>query len=112
MIGFSTSDLTAIGVDSSKYAECFALPLNERVGCGDYEQTAGIAQFNNGSTSANFSINIVDDNCWERHMKYVQLNLHVIGGAAIQGERFRAQLRIDDDDWVGGENTTNCTVKF
>ena len=112
MIGFSTSDLTAIGVDSAKYATCSALPIGQRVGCGDYEQTTGIAEFNSGSTSASFSIQIVNDNCWERHMKYVQLNLHIIGGAAIQGEHYRAQLRIDDDDWVGGENTTNCTVNF
>jgi len=100
-IGYSTSDLTAIGVDRHKFHTCSNLRLEDRSGCGDYEQSSGILTFAIGQNEATFNISIVNDSCWERHIKYVQLNLHIPGAAAIQGEHFRAQLRIDDDDWMG-----------
>ncbi len=101
-IGYSTSDLTALGVDKMKVSSCRESPIEDRDGCGDYEQTTGIAEFAVGELYTNFTIQIVDDNCWERHLKYIQLNLHVPGGSAIQGEQFRAQVRIDDNDWDSG----------
>lgn len=42
-------------------------------------------------------------------MEYVQLYLHIPGGGPIHGESYRAQLRIDDDDWIGRSNVVNCT---
>lgn len=98
-IGYSTSDLSATGVDQTKILKCHELSIENRSGCGDYEQTAGILHLAEGQSVASFSIKIVDDNCRERHMEYVQLNLHIPGGGPIQGDQFRAQLRIDDNDW-------------
>lgn len=60
--------------------------------------------------SINFEVKIIDDSCWERHMKYIQLNLHIPGGSLIQGENFRAQLKIDDDDWLGKDTTKLCST--
>ena len=100
-IGYSTSDLTATGVDKLKINNCMDQSLENRIGCGDYEQSSGILYFAPGQNVATFIVRIMDDGCRERHMEYVQLNLHIPGAAAIQGEQFRAQLRIDDDDWNG-----------
>ena len=100
-IGYSSSDLSATGVDKEKASKCEGLNINDRSGCGDYEQSSGVLEFAAGQSTASFPVRVIDDLCWERHMEYVQLNLHIPGGAAIQGEQFRAQLRIDDDDWDG-----------
>jgi len=100
-IGYSTSDLTATGVDKMKINHCMGQSLENRIGCGDYEQSSGILHFAPGQNIATFTVRIMDDGCRERHLEYVQLNLHIPGAAAIQGEQFRAQLRIDDDDWNG-----------
>ncbi len=108
-IGYSTRDLSASGADKNKVDKCLKIPVSERNGCGDYEQTSGILVFESGTLSAGFKIRIIDDNCWERHMKYIQLNLHVPGGAIIQGEQYRAQLRIDDDDWFTKTTTQFCS---
>ena len=108
-IGYSTSDLTATGVDSTKFAECLTIPLEKRDGCGDYEQTSGELTFAKGQHTTYFNIKIMNDLCWERHMEYIQLNLHIPGGGPINGKLFRAQLRIDDDDWSGLSNSINCT---
>jgi hypothetical protein len=43
-------------------------------------------------------VKLLDDLRVENEMKYVQLQLHILGGGPIHGEHFRAQLRIDDDD--------------
>ena len=110
VIGYSTSDLSAVGVDKNKVQTCLHLPINERNGCGDYEHTSGILTFKPGMPSINFEVKIIDDSCWERHMKYIQLNLHIPGGSLIQGENFRAQLKIDDDDWLGKDTTKLCST--
>jgi len=51
----------------------------------------------------------MNDFCQELHMEYIQINLHVPGGGPIKGENYRAQLRIDDDDWGGRSFSMNCT---
>ncbi|KAL7469376.1 hypothetical protein ACHAXS_009639, partial [Conticribra weissflogii] len=44
----------------------------------------------------------------KRYIEYVQLNLHQIGGSMLQGESYRAQLRIDDDDWQRPDHSMIC----
>lgn len=96
-IAYSVSDLTAIGVDSTKYEECMTMPLYDRDGCGDYEQTSGVVTFNSGENEAYFTIRVVEDWCIENNMEYAQLNLHQIGGSPLHGEGYRAQLRLMDN---------------
>jgi len=109
-IAYSTSDLTAIGVDTIKYDDCMKnYPSPGRDGCGDYEQSSGEVTFNPKEQHAYFTIRIIDDRCIERHMEYVQLNLHQIGGSPLRGENYRSQLRIDDDDWPHDQLSMNCT---
>jgi hypothetical protein len=52
---------------------------------------------------------VMDDHCAERRLEYVQLNLHQLGGSPLRGENYRAQLRIDDDDWQDEQFARNCT---
>lgn len=104
-VGFATSDLSAAGIDKGKFDECLNKTIEERINCGDYEQTSGYLVFQPGETSKSFDVRVMDDYCWERHLEYIQLNLYIPGGALIQGERYRAQLKIDDDDWLS-KNTT------
>jgi hypothetical protein len=108
-IGYSTSDLSAIGVDASKFDKCLRSHLSQRDGCGDYEQAAGDVTFKEGEEHTYFAVRVMDDNCFERRLEYVQLNLHQIGGSPLRGENYRAQLRIDDNDWQDGTLSRNCT---
>jgi hypothetical protein len=100
IIGFSTSDLSAKGADPEEFALCSALPIGQRCSalCGDYERTSGELTFAEGETLTSFKIKILDDNCFEPEMEYVQIHLHITGGGPIHGEHYRAHLRIDDDD--------------
>ena len=107
-IGYSTSDLSAIGIDSIAFERCLKLPTFERDGCGDYEQASGDVTFNEGEEFAYFKVRIMDDLCIERNLEYVQLNLHQIGGSPLRGENYRSQLRIDDNDWDGDELSMEC----
>jgi len=107
-IGYSTSDLSAIGIDSIAFERCLKLPTFERDGCGDYEQASGEVTFNEGEEFAYFKVRIMDDLCIERNLEYVQLNLHQIGGSPLRGENYRSQLRIDDNDWDGDELSMEC----
>ena len=109
-LAYSTSDLTAVGVDTAKFDDCMSIPSPDRDGCGDYEQTSGVVTFNPDEQHAYFVIRIVDDLCIENHLEYVQLNLHQIGGSPLHGEGFRAQLRIDDEDWPYESLSMNCTA--
>jgi len=112
-IGYSTSDLSAVGVDEMKFRQCSSLPLNQREGCGDYEQNSGEISFDIGQDSVSFQVRIVDDLCWEKHAEYIHLQLHIPGGVAIHGPGFRAHIKIDDDDWPGKSSTIlNCTNKI
>ena len=95
-IGYSTSDLTARGVGTTKYQECIQLEHHLRKDCGDYEQTSGTVTFPIGVNEVYFTIGIVDDDIRERNLEYAQLLLHVPGGGPLQGEQYRAKLRIDD----------------
>ena len=108
-IRYSTSDLTAIGVDTPKFEECLRVHISERDGCGDYEQSAGEVTFNEDEEHTYFTIRVMDDQCIERRLEYVQLNLHQLGGSPLRGESYRAQLRLDDDDWQDGYFSRNCT---
>ena len=73
---YATSDLTATGVDSLKFAACQKLATLERGAalCGDYEQTRGIVTIPAGYSSGSFSVNIMNDLCKERFMKYIQVS--------------------------------------
>ena len=75
VIEYATSDLTARGVDSIFYNHCLSLPVNHRaaIGCGDYEQTAGRVIFEEGVGGGSFEIRIMDDRCYERFMKFIQV---------------------------------------
>jgi hypothetical protein len=99
-IGFSTSDLSAKGIDPEDFALCSSLPMDQRCSaqCGDYERASGELTFAEGETLTSFKIKILDDNCSEPEMEYVQIHLHIPGGGPIHGEDYRAHLRIDDDD--------------
>jgi len=108
-IGYSTSDLSAIGVDASKFDECLRSHVSQRDGCGDYEQAAGEVTFEEGEEHTYFKLRVMDDHCAERRLEYVQLNLHQLGGSPLRGENYRAQLRIDDDDWQDEQFARNCT---
>jgi hypothetical protein len=109
-IAYSTSDLSARGVDRATFDRCMILPASLRFDCGDYEESSGEVTFNPGEQQTHFEVRIMDDKCIERHLEYVQLNLHQLGGSVIHGENFRAQLRIDDDDMVYDALSRNCTV--
>ena len=93
-IGYSTSDLTARGVDTAKYQECIRLEHHLREDCGDYEHTSGTVSFPIGVSEVYFTIGIVDDDVREPNLEYAQLLLHVPGGGPLQGEQYRAKLRI------------------
>ena len=109
-IGYSASDLTAVGVDTKKFNACMRnLTSADRDKCGDYEQASGEVTFNAGEQHTYFTIRIMDDKCTEKHMEYAQLNLHQIGGSPLRGENYRAQLRIDDDDFNVLPLSKNCT---
>jgi hypothetical protein len=108
-LGYSTSDLSAVGVDETKFRRCSSLSINQREGCGDYEQTSGEVIFEPGDVLASFQVRIVNDLCWERYAEYIHLQLHIPGGIPIQGAGFRAHIRIDDDDWPDKLSTkTDC----
>lgn len=105
-IGYSTSDISAHGVNNDKFTSCLEeIEKSSRsgAGCGNYEQTSGELTFAEGERFAYFIVNIMDDLSFpsssEKRRKFVQLNLHVPGGPRIDGEKYRALLRIDDDDW-------------
>jgi hypothetical protein len=97
-VAYATSDLTARGVDTLRFAACLNLPLAARAGCGDYLQTAGEATFAPGDASVNFAVYVMNDLCHEHHPEYVLLTLSVPGGGPLGGEDYVSRLRIDDDD--------------
>lgn len=107
-IEFSTSDISAKGIDSAKYASCLAMAasLRANAGCGDYEQTTGIIYFSEGANSGGFEINLMNNQCRQRYFRYIQLTLSVPGSSALQGELVSAKVRLDDDDFLQPE----CSV--
>jgi hypothetical protein len=93
------------GVDNTKYSACLSLALNARyaAGCGHYAQTEGELVVEQGASSANFKINIMDDLCMERRLRFLQVTLSVPGGTVLGGESLIAIVRIDDNDFLRDE---------
>ena len=103
VLHYATSDLTAQGIDPYKFTACFAIATGLRgpALCGDYAQTRGLLTIAAGANSASFQVPIVNDNCYERFMKYIQLTLSLPGSSALQGgSTLLATIRIDDDDFL------------
>jgi hypothetical protein len=75
VLEYATNDLTAKGIDTERYDFCLRLPVSQRAskGCGDYEQTAGHLVIPAGVTSGGFTVRIMDDLCFSRNMKYIQV---------------------------------------
>ena len=104
-VAYATSDLTAKGVDTGKFNDCWNSNIRNREGCGDYLQTAGEVTFSAGSTSELFTVFLMNDRCWEHYPEYIQVTLSPPGGVAAIGEDYVAKIRIDDDDFT----YTACT---
>ena len=102
MLEYATTDLSAVGVDAEKFAECLTLPTGTRSGalCGHYQQTSGIVRIPPGTTSGVFTINIMNDLCRQKFFRYVQLTVSVPGSSVLQSEILSAKVRIDDDDFL------------
>ena len=101
-VEYATSDVTARGVGAARFDACLRLPARERdASCGDYEHTAGQLTLAPGQATGAFTVRIMDDDCREHHLEYVQLSLSLPGGAAVASEHHAALLRIDDDDFGG-----------
>lgn len=47
--------------------------LRSQSNCGDYEQTTGVLVIPKGVSSGGFTVNIVDDQCYERFMEFIQV---------------------------------------
>jgi hypothetical protein len=80
VLEYATNDLTAKGIDNEHYNYCLLLPVSQRAskGCGDYEQTVGHLVIPAGVTSGGFTVRIMDDLCYSRHMKYIQVRFAII----------------------------------
>lgn len=101
VVSYSTSDITAVGVDAQKFAACSLIPISDRHDrCGDYQQTFGDLTFDVGISAKSFFIPIMDNGCYEHPMEYIRVSLSVPGSGAILGENFVAKVRIDDDDKI------------
>ena len=102
VIHYATSDITAVGVDADKYAACLLLSPLQRgpAFCGDYRQTEGYLVIEAGLAIAGFEVPIVNDECNERYLKFLEVTISVPGSNALQGERVSAKVRIDDDDFL------------
>ncbi len=75
VLEYATSDLTARGVDTPKFTACMRLSVRERgpAGCGDYEQSTGLVVIAPGDMSGGFEVKLVDDLCYERFVKFIQV---------------------------------------
>lgn len=102
LVTYSTSDITALGVDKQTFDSCLLLPISERGGtqCGDYELTTGDLVLNAGLSSKSFFVRVMDNGCYEHAMESFKVQLSVPGGNAILGEHYAATVRIDDDDFT------------
>ncbi|OQR91459.1 hypothetical protein THRCLA_08991, partial [Thraustotheca clavata] len=98
-IEYATSDISAIGVDSNRYTQCMAMPIQNRVNCGDYQQTFGVVTFPAGGTNLAIPVPIMNDWCYEPYAEYIAFHLNIPGGDVILGQQFTMKIRIDDDDF-------------
>eukprot|EP01038_Epipyxis_sp_PR26KG_P006150 gene6150-8477_t len=101
VLEYATSDITAVGVDAIKYKFCEEIPpiMRGSNGCGDYEQSTGQVVINSGDSSGAFKVRIVDDLCYEKNFKFIQVSLSVPGAASLGSEILSAKIRIDDNDF-------------
>lgn len=76
IIEYSTSDITAKGIDSIAFERCLSIPVGSRGGdfCGDYLQTSGTLVIDEGASSGIFKVQIVDDLCHERFPEFIQVS--------------------------------------
>ena len=102
ILEYATTDLSGVGVDALKFAECLTLPTGIRSAalCGHYQQTSGLVRIPPGTTSGVFTVNIMNDLCRQKFFRYVQITLSVPGSASLQSEALSAKIRIDDDDFL------------
>lgn len=56
--------------------------------------------------SAEITVDIMDDVCYEEESEFFAIDLSVPGGAAVLGEGLSTLVRIDDDDL--GKGTDTC----
>jgi hypothetical protein len=79
VLEYATNDLTARGVDSNKYRACMEMATGDRaaLGCGDYEQTSGLMVIESGRTTGGFTVNIMDDYCYEPDLKFIQASFRM-----------------------------------
>jgi len=106
-VSYTTSDLTAKGVDTARYEACQNQAIEDRrLVCGDYEQTAGDLYFDAGLSAKSFFVRVMDDACYEHRMEFLQVTLRVPGGGALLGQGYNALVRIDDDDYTSDPCTT------
>ncbi|OQR98567.1 hypothetical protein ACHHYP_08287 [Achlya hypogyna] len=96
---YATSDLTGAGVDATRFAQCMAMPIQNRIRCGRYQQTSGVATFPVGGTSLAIAVPIMNDWCYAEGQTHVAFHLNPPGGDVILGEQFTLRIRIDDDDF-------------
>lgn len=99
IVTYSTSDITAIGVDKETFDACQLRPISERKNeCGDYQLTTGDLVLDAGLSSKSFFVPVMDNGCYEHPMEYFKVQLSVPGGGAILGEDYTAVVRLDDND--------------
>ena len=99
-VTYSTSDLTARGVNSSVFSACLAQPIEKRgLICGDYEKAQGIVTFSQNQTFVRIQINITDDKCKEDRTKEFVVSLGIVGNERIDSQYHEAVVRVEDDDF-------------
>ena len=97
---YSTSDVTARGVNSSVFSTCLSTPIQNRgLICGDYEKVQGVVTFSQNQTSARIRVNITDDKCREDRTKEFVVSLGIVGNERIDSQYHEAIVRVEDDDF-------------
>jgi hypothetical protein len=99
-IGYATSDITAIGVNADIFYKCqkyFNYERRPQV-CGDYLMTAGELTFGPTEFDKTIRVEIMDDWCHERWGEFFRVQLFLVGGPPLIGEKYDTVVRIDDDD--------------
>ena len=86
-----------MGVNVGKYDECLVDLLSKRFRCDDHKQTSGEVTFEVGESTTYFTLNFINEYCWERQVEYIQLTLRIPRGVQKYGEDYRAQ-------WDGGKD--------
>merc|ERR1711871_852202 len=99
IVTYSTSDITATGVDKETFDACQLIPIADRTNaCGDYQLTTGDLFLDAGLSAKSFFVPVMDNGCYEHPMEYFKVQLSVPGGGAILGEDYTAVVRLDDND--------------